>query len=314
MDAQTRCRVVPRVLGTIIPVLLAITSTSAAPPAPANLVAHVVGSTVTLTWTAPVGPVSGYILEAGSSSGLSDLARAAVGSAPAFVAPGVPAGTYFVRTRAFDGQGEGPPSNEVTVVVMGPCAAPPNAPFGLTSAVSGQVVSLTWASSGGCPPTNFVLQVRTAGLSNLALVNMGLTTSLSVAAPPGLYNVRVFAQNPFGTSGPSNEVIVQVTSQPSALCRLLTAVLTPAPYGDPDKALMTVQFPASAGGSAFFSFTSYRRGVGGQWIEYDWWRQQMVLPTGYSGRSELIDKPVGGAWRLDFRCDGQVIAQREGSG
>jgi hypothetical protein len=314
MDAQALCRVVPRVLWTLIPVLLAITSMSAAPASPANLVAHVVGSTVTLTWTAPVGPVSGYVLEAGSSSGLSDLARAAVGSAPAFVAVGVPAGTYFVRTRAFDAEGEGPPSNEVIVVVMGPCTAPPNAPFGLTSTVSGQVVSLTWASSGGCPPSNFALHVGTApGLSNLVIVNMGLTTSLSASAPQGLYHARVFARNRFGTSGPSNEVIVQVTGQPSSLCRLLTAVLTPTPYGDPDKALMTARYPASARGSAFFSFTSYRR-VGGQWIEYDWWRQQMVLPDGSSGRSEFIDKPTGGAWRLDFRCDGQVIAQREGSG
>ena len=313
MDAQTLCRVVRRVLWTIVP-LLAITSVSAAPLAPAILVAHVVGSTVTLTWTAPVGPVSGYILEAGSSSGLNDLARAALGSAPAFVAAGVPAGTYFVRTRAFNAEGEGPPSNEVIVVVTGSCTAPPNAPFGLTSTVSGQVVSLTWASSGGCPPSNFAVHVGTApGLSNLVIANMGLRTSLSGAVPPGLYHVRVFAQNPFGTSGPSNEVIVQVTGQASALCGLLTAVLTPTPYGDPDKALMTVRYPASARGSAFFSFTSYRR-VGGQWIEYDWWRVQRVLPDGSSSTSQFIDKPPGGAWRLDFRCDGQVIAQREGSG
>jgi hypothetical protein len=108
-------------------------------------------------------------------------------------------------------------------------------------------------------------------------------------------------------------VIVQVTGQPSSLCRLLRAVLTPAPYGDPDKALMAVFFPASARGSASFSFTSYRRD-GGQWIEYDWWRRRVVLPDGSSARSEFIDKPTGDRWRLDFRCDGQVIAQREGSG
>ena len=190
----------------------------------------------------------------------------------------------------------------------------PNAPVGLTSTVSGLVVSLTWASSGGCPPSNFALHVGTApGLSNLAIVNVGLATSLSASAPPGLYYARLFAQNPFGTSGPSNEVIVQVTGQPSALCRLLTAVLTPAPYGDPDKALMTVRYPASARGSAFFSFTSYRP-VGGQWVEYDWWRRQVVLPDGSLSTSQFIDKPPRGAWRLDFRCDGQVIAQREGSG
>jgi hypothetical protein len=314
MDAQTRSRVVGRVLWTIIPIFLAVTSVSAAPAAPSNLVAHVLGSTVTLTWTAPVAPVSGYILEAGSSSGLNDLARAPVGSAPTFVAVGVPAGTYFVRTRAVNGEGEGPASNEVIVVVTGSCTTPPVAPVGLTSTVSGVIVSLTWTSSGGCPPSNFVLHVGTApGMSNLAIVNMGLTTSLSASAAPGLYYARLLAQNRFGTSASSNEVIVQVAGQPSALCRLLTAVLTPAPYGDPDKALLTVRYPASARGSAFFSFTSYRP-VGGQWIEYDWWRQQVVLPDGSSSRSQFIDKPTRGAWRLDFRCDGQLIAQRAGSG
>ena len=77
---------------------------------PNDLVAQVAGSTVTFTWTAPGGSVIGYTIEAGTASGLSDLARAPLGPTAGFVAPGVPSGTYFVRVRALDATGESAPS------------------------------------------------------------------------------------------------------------------------------------------------------------------------------------------------------------
>jgi hypothetical protein len=61
--------------------------------------------------------VSGYVLEAGSQSGAADLAVMPLGNVLTFSAAGVPQGTYFVRVRAFNVGGQGPPSNETTVVV-----------------------------------------------------------------------------------------------------------------------------------------------------------------------------------------------------
>jgi hypothetical protein len=62
-----------------------------------------------------------------------------------------------------------------------------------------------------CPASQYVLSAGTApGLSNVAIVNLGAALSLSASAPPGVYYVRVVAQNAFGSSGPSNEVIVRV--------------------------------------------------------------------------------------------------------
>jgi hypothetical protein len=61
------------------------------------------------------GPFT-YRVEAGSASGLSNLASAVLPT-PSFVAPGVPPGIYYVRVNALGAGGAGPASNEVIVVV-----------------------------------------------------------------------------------------------------------------------------------------------------------------------------------------------------
>jgi hypothetical protein len=74
------------------------------------------GSTVTLAWTPPVGEaVAGYVIEAGSDPGLSDIATLQVGNVTTFTTE-APPGTYFVRVRALNAKGPGLPSNEVVVV------------------------------------------------------------------------------------------------------------------------------------------------------------------------------------------------------
>jgi predicted phage tail protein len=100
---------------------------SGPPGAPSGLTAAATGSSVTLTWNAPIGtcaPTS-YVVEAGSSSGASNLANFSTGStATAFSASGVGAGTYYVRVRAANGSGAGGPSNEVTLIVGGSTPSP----------------------------------------------------------------------------------------------------------------------------------------------------------------------------------------------
>ncbi len=78
------------------------------------------GGTVTLTWTAPTGPITSYVLDAGSGSGLSNLASSDLGtSATTLTATGVAAGTYYVRVRARNACGTSGTSNEVVVTVTG---------------------------------------------------------------------------------------------------------------------------------------------------------------------------------------------------
>lgn len=94
-------------------------SAPTAPGAPTNLQATVNGQAVRLTWTAPSGvtPGSTYVLEAGSAPSRSDILIAPLGSTTALDAAGVPPGVYYVRVRARNAVGDGPPSNEVSLTV-----------------------------------------------------------------------------------------------------------------------------------------------------------------------------------------------------
>lgn len=94
----------------------------AAPGTTRDLRVFVNGSTVTLTWAAPLDGAfpTTYVIEAGSSSGRSDLANFSTDStATSFTATGVGPGTYFVRVLAGNNTGAGAPSNEVVLLDIG---------------------------------------------------------------------------------------------------------------------------------------------------------------------------------------------------
>jgi predicted phage tail protein len=98
------------------------------PGAPTNLQAAVTGSTVVFTWTAPAGgcaPTS-YVLQAGSTSGASNLASVPV-SGTSFTAAGVADGTYYVRVVGVNAVGPSAASNEVVLTL-------PQQPTGIVAA------------------------------------------------------------------------------------------------------------------------------------------------------------------------------------
>jgi hypothetical protein len=75
------------------------------------------GRSVSLVWQGAEGAVDGDVIEAGCQPTLSDLVVIRVGNVVSFSAAAVPSGTYYVRVRAFNAAGQGPPSNEVAVFV-----------------------------------------------------------------------------------------------------------------------------------------------------------------------------------------------------
>lgn len=87
---------------------------------PSSLSASVMWRTVFLTWGSPTtgGRPFGYVVEAGSLPGASNLARVSTDDpAPAYVARDVSPGRYFVRVRARTYGGTSAPSNEIVVDV-----------------------------------------------------------------------------------------------------------------------------------------------------------------------------------------------------
>lgn len=92
---------------------------AAAPGAPSGLDYSKTGDNVTLTWTAPSDdvPVTTYVIEAGSKSGLNDQGTfVAPGSATSFQRQ-APAGVYHVRMFARNACGTSPASQDVVVSI-----------------------------------------------------------------------------------------------------------------------------------------------------------------------------------------------------
>jgi hypothetical protein len=197
---------------TLLPLLVLTafaTPALAQPGAPQALTAAVIGSTVTLTWTAPAGaPPQSYVIEAAVVPNGPVIASLPV-NGTTLVVPGVPNGVYFVRVRGVSGGVPGAASNEVTVSVASiGCPGPPSPPANVRVFAQGTVISLNWAPPAvGCPATDYIILAGTApGLSNIAQVNMGGALGISVNAPAGAYFIRVVSTNQFGASAPSPEL------------------------------------------------------------------------------------------------------------
>ncbi len=91
-------------------------------------------------------------------------------------------------------------------------AAAPSAPTNLTANVNGLSVSFFWNPSAN-NPTQYVLQAGFApGQTAITVPLSAATTAFSASAGAGTYYVRVVAVNAYGTSPPSNEVTVVLTS------------------------------------------------------------------------------------------------------
>jgi hypothetical protein len=167
--------------------------------------------------------VQGYIVEAGSTPGASNIGRFFTGSAaPTIVGTNVAAGTYYVRVRGLNNGVESNPSNEITLIVGSLCIGVPGSPGPLTSSVSGSSVQLSWGASSGQVST-YVFEIgSTAGATDLGTVELGsaATSYLASGVASGRYFVRVKARNPCGLSAASNDTTVVVGSTPSGPARL----------------------------------------------------------------------------------------------
>lgn len=185
------------------------------PSAPQSFAATVNGNVITLAWAQPASSggavVTGYVLEAGSAAGTSNLGTLPFGDVTSFVSPAVPNGSYYLRVRARNAAGIGAATAD-TRVVVGPAPSGPPSLTG-TGAPGGQV-SLTWtAPTSGAAPTGYQLHAGSApGASDVAVLNLPATTTSLAASgvPAGTYYIRVAAASAQGLGDVSNEVTLVV--------------------------------------------------------------------------------------------------------
>jgi hypothetical protein len=175
------------------------------PNAVQNFIAWMSGRRLNVTWSdALVGErPTDYVVEVGSSTGLANIAVLPA-SLRSFSYEPVPDGFYFVRVRARLGANVGPPTRE-RMVKAGNGPSPPEPPLGLTIAVNGNVVTLSWTPPLSGPPLGYRIEAGTAlGLSNVAVFDTrsAATSFAAAGVPPGTYYVRLRAINAIGV-GPA---------------------------------------------------------------------------------------------------------------
>jgi hypothetical protein len=185
--------------------------------APRDFALSAIGTTVTASWAPPAtGEPANYVVEVGSDEGLADRASFVVsGTTTSLVYPQVPPGGYFVRVRAFDAFGPGPPSASEPLVMnqTGRCVAPAGAATLHAADVNGETVTLAWTPpAAGGPADHFLVGAGTRPqLLDAAVLDTGSPgTAFTVHAEPGVYFVRVAGMNACGVGAVSNEVGVVV--------------------------------------------------------------------------------------------------------
>jgi len=185
------------------------------PDAPTGLVSTVTGSTVVLRWVAPATyPTASYVIEAGSGSGLTDLASFDTGNVlSTYTASSVPQGVYFVRVRARTSSGLASAATNEAIITVGAESCPASQPpSGLSAVVDGSTVALNWraASTGG----SYVIEAGSVpGASDLASFDTQspATSYTAFGVGNGTYYVRLRGTNSCGArSTASNEILVNV--------------------------------------------------------------------------------------------------------
>jgi hypothetical protein len=183
-----------------------VASASSVQPPTGLTVSGLDGSTVTLTWRAPlIGPApTSYVLEGGVRPGEVLATIPIAGTVPTFTFQ-APPGAFYIRLRTVSGAGTSRPSGEIRLYVG--AYSGPTAPRSLTAYGNGSSVVLNWRNTfGGGEPAGIVVDVTQNG-ARVASIPMRLTSAWSYdAVPAGTFGFTVRATNASGTSGSSNSV------------------------------------------------------------------------------------------------------------
>ena len=188
--------------------------------APANPSAELLTGTQTIqvNWESP-GLVDSYIIQRQVSGGSWDQNYATtLGTTTVFNDIGLSDGTYAYRVVAHlndDGTGlpcDSRPSGTVTAIIA---TQPPASPDGLTGIYGAGGVQLNWTDQSN-NEEGFTIQrsINSSSFLNVMNVNQNVESWTDADVTPlTIVTYRVFAWNPNGNSGYSNEVTVHIPEE-----------------------------------------------------------------------------------------------------
>jgi hypothetical protein len=189
---------------------------------PVNFQLTASGNTITVSFQAPSGgpPISGYVIDLAHNPAFSPAAaNIVVPTAGSYSGP-LSNGTWYVRVRTLSASGSPGDASETKSIALPTGGAPPlgqpGAPVLAGTQTSSNPIVLSWTAGAGGAPSSYTLIAGTSpGGSDLGTFPMGMATSISANAPPGLrVYARVIAQNASG-SATSNEINFMI-APPSA--------------------------------------------------------------------------------------------------
>lgn len=228
-------------------IALTVGPTCTLPGAPSSFAAGSSGSTASMTWAPPLtgGVAASYRLEAGSIPGAANLAVLPLTGLT--FSTSAPPGTYYLRVRAQNACGIGPPSSEHVLTMT--CIAP-GRPAAPSASVTGSAANLSWTAVAGA--SSYRLTVGTAvGAANvLNTVVTGTTRHLSGLAA-GTYFVQVAAINGCGTGPASGTSMFSITAPPT----------TPSCGGVPAPGMVACGVPTARCNNGDWSCSQNRSGT-----------------------------------------------------
>ena len=157
----------------------------------------------------PLGPdVAQYQLQAGSASGLANLAIVPLPAGTTSFFASAPAGRYFVRLVAVNAAGVSAASNETVVTPGAGVCTIPAVPTGLVATPQTGAIALQWNPAlAGAGPTAYRLEAGSVrGASDIATLTLPVTTTLAGPVPRGTYFVRLAATNSCGSSASTADI------------------------------------------------------------------------------------------------------------
>lgn len=213
----------------------ATTSPSLTPPAaPSGAVATTISaSAITVTWTDNSTNESGFLIQRALGAGsFADLATVGQGVTSLADTGLAQSQLYRYQIRAFNAAGNSAFSNIAQATTS---QAVPAAPTGLSAtAVSPASVSLTWTAPVASPtngaPSSIAVQRRIAPASFATIqaltgtANSYLDTTVAAGT---MYDYRLIATNPAGSSSPSNTASVTTPANPTPPNAPSTLAATP---------------------------------------------------------------------------------------